>query len=531
MTIPLAIIKKIKNSLKLTVGEAVSSAAVTGFGNAGISAMHNQYISAYALALKATNSEISLILAVPLLVSSIVQLKAADLIKKLGSRKKVAVIVGLINILLWLPFILIPFIFKSNQVWWFLAFFTMITVFWTLDDPAWESLVSDLVPTRRRGKFFGRRKLVGGVILLASSFMAGYILSSFQGSIFTGFFIIFTLAMLARFVSWVLVTRIYEPPMETSQEQTFKFSDFIKDVGHSKAGAVIFLSAFMNLAIYLAAPFYAVYMLQDMKLDLMTFTLVNLAATTANLVTLSFWGKKIDNAGPLRVISFTSMCIAFVPLLWVLGHKIPYLMMVQFLSGFLLAGFNLGIPAFIYTNCSAEKRARYLSYLYSFNMGMAGTGTIAGGFLVTRILDPQLLSSKFLDLFLIAGVLSGLVAFAFLPSLIEAPVIFKRYFKKPKHDIPDSVIVPKRIKRGLLYHIPHLPFTPAPERVKMPYMRSSLYYKLGGEITEAKRPIRPGLYYNPYLKTISLSSAISGRGSSSEYNGRKGLYYFLRSAE
>ncbi len=530
MSIPFSIIKKIKSSLKLTIGEAVSSAAVQGFGNAGISSMNSQYISAYAMALRATNSEISLILALPLLVSSVVQLRAADLIKKLGSRKKVAVLVGLVNILLWLPFIFIPFLFHSNQVWWFLGFFTLITVFWTLDDPAWDSLVSDLVPLRRRGKFFGRRKLMGGAVLLATSFIAGFILNSFESNIFMGFFVIFSSAMLARCVSWLFVSRVYEPPMEISQESRFKFSDFIKEMWHTKAGKIILLSAFMNLAIFLAAPFYSVYMLQDMKLNMMTFTIVNLSAVAATLITLSFWGKRIDSSGPIRVIAITSLCIAFVPLLWALGHKIPYLMTVQFFSGFMMAGFNLSIPAYIYIHSSPEKRAHYLSYLYALNMGMAGIGTLAGGFLVTNVLEPQLLSSKFLDLFLISGVLSGLVAFSFVSSLTEAPILFQRYFSKPKQNVSAISSLTTRMRRGLIYNMHQLPIlAPAFQEARVSNSAAVSYQRSVKEIKRIQPGIRPGLYYSPYIKQKTVSNAATKPAGSGEKKNQRGLYHFIRS--
>ncbi len=532
MSVPFSILKKIKNSLRLTVGEAVSSAAVQGFGNAGISSMNSQYISAYAIALRATNSEISLILALPLLISSVVQLRAADLIKKLGSRKRVAALVGFINILLWLPFILIPFLFHSNQIWWFLAFFSLITVFWTLDDPAWDSLISDLVPLRRRGKFFGRRKLIGGAILLATSFVAGFILTSFESNILMGFFIIFSSAMLARCISWLFVIRVYEPPMEVTQEAQFKFSDFVKDLWHTKAGKVILLSAFMNLAIYMAAPFYSVYMLQDMKLNMMTFTIINVSATAATLITFAFWGRKIDNSGPTGVIAISCLCISFIPLLWTLGHKIPYLMTVQFFSGFMMAGFNLSIPAYIFINTSPEKRAHYLSYLYALNMGMAGIGTLVGGFLVTRVLEPQLLSSKFLDLFLISGVLSGLVAFSFVSSLAEAPIIYQRYFGKPKHNVSAGPSPVARIRRGLKYHVPRLPaLTPAYQTVNISVTQVAAYQRPQREIRKALPAVRPGLYYSPDLKLKHESSSGARLLTTEETRSKRGLYNFIRSVD
>lgn len=528
MTTTLVIVKKIRNSLNLALGEAFSSAAVQGFGNVnGITG--SQYIVAYALAMKATVSEISLIMSLPVLMASLAQLHSAGLIKMLGNRKRVSVIVGLFSIFMWLPFIFIPFIFHSNQVWGLLIFYILITLFWTLDDPAWESLLSDLVPHRRRGKFLGRRKLLGGITLLATSFAAGLILNSFQEKIFLGFFIIFSLAMFARAVSWFFVTRIYEPPMEFSHEERFGFLEFIKNIGRNRIGKVILLSALMNLSINMAAPFYAVYMLREMKLDMMTFVLINLVAAGSNLFTLSFWGKRIDSSSALRVISFTSIGMAFPPLLWSIWQGIPYLIIVQIFYGMIAAGFNLSIPIYISNLSEPGKRPYYLSYLFALNMGMAGIGAILSGFLIEKILKPQLLSSEFLDLFLISGVLSMLVAVSFFFFLEEAPSFNKNYLHKPKVGVSTLTLRRSGMKAGLYYNIPLLPvLAAAGEKVRVSNVWPDFTQRKPVDMERTFPRLRRGLYYNLSEMNMKRASDIELEAASpGEKKAKKGLYYLI----
>src|SRR3989344_749328 len=97
---------KIKKSIKYSNIEG-------GFGNAMVGFFEN-YITPYALAMNATNRQIGMLSALPNLFASLVQLKSADVVDKVKSRKRIVTISVLLQTLMFIPLILIPFFFKEN---------------------------------------------------------------------------------------------------------------------------------------------------------------------------------------------------------------------------------------------------------------------------------------------------------------------------------------------------------------------------------------------------------------------------------
>jgi len=46
----------------------------------------------------------------------------------------------------WLPILLIPFIFQTNQVWWLIGFFTICTAATGIVAVPWSAMMADLTP-------------------------------------------------------------------------------------------------------------------------------------------------------------------------------------------------------------------------------------------------------------------------------------------------------------------------------------------------------------------------------------------------
>jgi MFS family permease len=149
------------------------------------------YITPLALALKASTSQVGLLASFPSFATAISQLAAPNLTERAGSRKGFILPVVFMHALMWLPVALIPFVFTTHQVWWLIAFVTLGGIFGAIANPAWGSMMADLVPPALRGRYFGRRARIAGLITLIFSFLAGGILEILSGNVLIGFAILF----------------------------------------------------------------------------------------------------------------------------------------------------------------------------------------------------------------------------------------------------------------------------------------------------------------------------------------------------
>ena len=239
---------KIRRSLKFSFLDGIFASCMVG--------MTTDYITPYALALKATNSQIGILSAIPNLASSLVQLKSADLTEKLKSRRKIINLFVFLHTLMGLPIILIPYLFKAQPVLFLIIFIALFTSFNAFAGPAWSSLMSDHVPYKSRGRYFGWRSRIFGIVIISSAFLAGFTLHLFKQNILKGFLVIFSIAFVSRFISWYFLTRMYEPPFKVKKEAYFSFFDFIKRIRESNFAKFVIFAASLNFCVNLAAPFF-----------------------------------------------------------------------------------------------------------------------------------------------------------------------------------------------------------------------------------------------------------------------------------
>jgi MFS family permease len=119
----------------------------------------------------------------------------------------------------------------------------------------------------------------------------------------------------------------------------------------------------------------------------------------------------------MKVIRLTSFFIPIVPALWLFSQNVTYLILLQFLAGFVWAGYNLSVFNFVYDSVTPEKRTRCASYLNVINGLAVCIGALLGGFLAKNL--PPLLGYRLLTLFLLSGILRGIFAVLLLPLIKE----------------------------------------------------------------------------------------------------------------
>lgn len=398
----------VRKSLKYSFIDGIFYSIMFGAGDT--------FINPYAIAFRATPQEIGLLSSLPGLASSLSQYKAAEITNVLG-RKKTMVIFVLLHAIMWLPILLIPWVFKSHWPLWLILFVTLYSIFGSLGGPAWGSIMSQYVPENMRGKYFGfRNKYLGGTTLVAG-LAAGIFLWLTDKTGLLGFSVLFGVAFVCRLISWYFLSKMYEPRLPVSSGADFCFRDFITRVSESNFVKFVLFVALMSFAVNLAAPFFSVYMLRELQFNYLSYVIIQTTVTLFVLLTLSTWGKNSDRVGNVSVIRLTGMIIPSLPLLWLFSSSKIYLVFVNALAGFAWAGFNLAVSNFIFDAVSPEKRVRCISYFNLINGIGLCLGALTGGFIVPYL--PEISGSPFLTLFAISGLLRFLVWLTVMPQIKE----------------------------------------------------------------------------------------------------------------
>jgi MFS family permease len=172
----------------------------------------------------------------------------------------------------------------------------------------------------------------------------------------------------------------------------------------------------MNFAVFVSGPFFTPYMLNDLHMDYLTFTLVNGVSILVKVLSLPVWGRAVDRFGARRVMSLAGYLMPVVPLLWLFSRTVPWLIGVQIYSGFIWAAFEIATVSFIFDVTTPDKRVTAMAY---YNM-LSGAALISGalfGSLVVRV--DALFASPYLLAFLVSGILRFVASLLFLPRLSE----------------------------------------------------------------------------------------------------------------
>lgn len=253
-----------------------------------------------------------------------------------------------------------------------------------------------------------------GMVNVSSMMAAGIVLYwTKELSHVSGFFLIFLVAALCRFVSAAYIAQMSDVPQRRDPASDFTFFNFLAQFKESNFVKFVAFVAALTLATHLASPFFAVYMLRDLQFSYLTYMVIQVVSTVAGLIALPWWGRHADLVGNVRILRFNGFLVGLIPLLWLVSRNVFYLTAVQALAGFAWSGITLCASNFIYDAVTPQKRVRCIGYFNVINGTALFLGASLGGVLAAKL--PPLQGSPILTLF----ALSSLCRLVFYFSLFR----------------------------------------------------------------------------------------------------------------
>jgi MFS family permease len=415
---------QVDKSLRHSVRDAVAFSVMSGAGET--------YFSAFALFLKASTPQIALLASLPPLLGSFMQLLSAWIARYKVRRKTIILLGAGFQALTWVPLLLLPVLFPEHAVPLLIVCVTVYYATAHLIAPQWTSLMGDLVPERRRGRYFARRTRLASVTAFFSLVLAGAALAFFDGRGHTlaGYGIIFTAAAAARVVSAYHLGRMREPATTVAIAAPLFTAGWLRRLRRSPFIYFSLFMAIMQFAVAIASPFFTVYMLRDLHYSYLQFTANTATVVLVQFLTLNTWGRLSDVFGNRLILVLTGAVIPFLPALWLVSSDFWYLIGVQILGGLCWAGFNLSAGNFLYDLVPSPKRTTYLAFHNVVLSIGVFLGAILGG-LLAAVIPPVFavaghsvtLLSTLQAVFLISTLVRLITALAFLPKLREVRAV------------------------------------------------------------------------------------------------------------
>lgn len=404
------IAQKIKKSLIYSIIDGTFWAMMVGCGES--------FFSAFAVLMCANTIQLGILGSLPQVLGSVSQFFTNRLVNLFRSRQRFICLAVLVQAFMYIP-IALSFFLGSNRVDCFLAFASCYWISGMIFGPAWNSWMGDLVAPNERGRYFGTRNRIMSTSSLLTMLSAGMVLNYFSHdahSPYLGFAILFSLACLARLISGFFLSKKYEPPFQNVSSAEFGFVAFIREARQSQYGIFIVFMCLLNFSVYLSAPFFAPYMLVDLKLDYLSYTIINVTPVIVKIWLMPRWGRICDEFGTIKVLTFTGYWVPFVPLMWLFGSDFWYLVFSQIICGVIWSGFELASFNFVFEATKPALRVSCIAYYNIINGAAILLGGICGSMVVKY---NQCFWSQYLLVILLSGICRYVIGFIFLPRLKE----------------------------------------------------------------------------------------------------------------
>jgi MFS family permease len=300
-------------------------------------------LSNFLVELHASPTEIGLLSSIPM-VANLIQPIGAMLSERSSSRHNYSLWIYGPSRILWL--ILVGGIAFSHWhtadpqvlVKGTLAIVCVTHFIGALGSASWLSWLAVLVPRRLRGRYFGIRNSAASLTSLLCVPLLGWMVSAFPAGSIAGYGVVLLLAIVAGVIS--IGFQFFMVDVNPQTQAQMEESDSVPQPEvNSPANSPVNLEAeaasppvpalhdrnflvfllyliLWTFAVNLSAPFFNLYLLDNLAIDLQAVTIYNSLQSGANLLLLLFWGQLADRVGNRAVLLGVGILVAVTPLLW-----------------------------------------------------------------------------------------------------------------------------------------------------------------------------------------------------------------------
>ena len=373
--------QQVKSGLNYFIKEGLAAEAMATFTG-------GTFLVAMAVLLKASNFQIGLLAALPIL-TNVFQLLSIWLVQKYRNRRVISVLCSFFARVPLFVIGLLPLFFSKDTSINVLLFFLFFHyLFASISGASWNSWIKDVVPGKILGSYFSKKarltQILNVALSLAAAMMIDYVKTNLPQYELAAYGGLFFLGGLMGMLGVYFLLRVPEP--ETTLENGNLFSLLNKPLKDINFRNLLTFQSFYAFATSLALPFFVVYMMKTIGLSFAWIIVLGLLAKFGSIISLKFWGTfsdKYSNKTIIRICApifitciFSWTFVAMAP-----NHIVRLLMliMIHIVSGISAAGIDLAINNMAIKLAPANEAISYICARNIVVALFAAAGPIAGG--------------------------------------------------------------------------------------------------------------------------------------------------------
>jgi MFS family permease len=349
-------------------------------------AVGETYLPAFVLAVGHGAVASGLIASVPPLAGAVLQLVTPFAVRRLRSYRRWVVLCACLQAASFAPLIA-GALAGSIGMAWVAASAVAYWAFGMATSPAWNAWVTSIVPLEMRARFFARRNQWAQLALLAGLVIAGVALDGGPGAAPAPwtFAALFATAMAARLASASFIARQSEPAGLAVRHDALSTRDLWTEIARPGTGRLLAYLLAMQVAVYIAAPYFTPFMLDELELTYGGFMVLTAAAFASRVAVLPLLGQVVEKRGARFLMGAGAVGIVPLPALWLLSDHFAYLLALQLLSGLAWAAVELATLLSFFEGIHDRARASVLTVYNLLSAAAMAIGATVGAQLLVGL--------------------------------------------------------------------------------------------------------------------------------------------------
>ncbi|MBI1684518.1 MFS transporter [Caulobacter hibisci] len=361
-----------------------------GYSNASTAVTSGVILTAFALHLGASNTTIGLLAAVTFWVQ-LLQAPGVLLVEHFRTRKRIAILGAFFARCALLAMAVLALLPNAGAVT--LSALVVLQFLFcgiaTFGGCAWNAWVRDLAPEQRLGQIFARRTINATVVGLVASLAAAFALdrapagSELRPIAFAGLYVA---AFIAGVLSCRELAKTPEPQMPAPAERVKLLPLLRAPLRDQNFRRLIIFLASWQFAVNLATPFFTVFFVKQLGLDITFVVILGVVSQATNVLALRSWGLLSDRFANKSVLAVAApifiLCIAAMVGASQISERplvMAYLVALHALMGLATAGVTLSSGNIAMKLSPRGSATAYIAANALISSAAAGAAPLLGG--------------------------------------------------------------------------------------------------------------------------------------------------------
>ncbi len=322
------------------------------------------------------------------------QILGSMLGNRLTRRKALWITLAIVHRLLFLGVLLGPLLFASPRlrILWILFVLFCHDSLAQVSTPIWFSWMADLVPKETMSRHWAarQRSITAAIIVVMILIAVGFDYFETSNRVVLGFTILGGLGVVLGVIDILMFLFVPEPPHEPVRNVPVR-TTLLQPIRDNDFRPFLVYMGYWHFAVFLAAPFFGLYILDELGYSVRTVQLLGTAAALGVVVSSHFWGLMCDVYGYRPLLQLLSLAKFLTPAAYLLAPRHPtfgiaYFAVVWFIDGIMNSGLMLAFQGPLLKSTPRRNRTMYIAAANFLAIGvMASIAPACSGYVIQTV--------------------------------------------------------------------------------------------------------------------------------------------------